>query len=78
MLGEELRRARLAAAWSQEELAERAGISRNYVSLLELNRKSPTVDMLLTLCETLGISAADVIRRVERSPRTPRKRTRRS
>lgn len=73
MLGEELRRARLAAAWSQEELAERAGISRNYVSLLELNRKSPTIDTLLAICSALEISAADVIRRVERSPSNRRR-----
>ncbi len=46
MLGEELRAARLAANLTQEELADEAGISRNYVSLLELNRKSPTVDVL--------------------------------
>jgi transcriptional regulator with XRE-family HTH domain len=78
MLGEELRKARLAAAWSQEELAERAGISRNYVSLLELNRKSPTVDILLAICGALEISAADVIRRVEKSRSTRRKGTRRS
>jgi transcriptional regulator with XRE-family HTH domain len=67
MLGDELRAARLAAGWSQEALAERAGISRNYVSLLELGRKSPTVDVLLAICRALDISAADVIRRIEGS-----------
>jgi len=78
MLGEELRAARLAVQWSQEELAERAGISRNYVSLLELNRKSPTVDVLLALCGAMGISAAEILRRVERSPsgRSARRRRR--
>ena len=64
MLGDELRAARLAANWSQETLAEEAGISRNYVSLLELNRKSPTVDVLLRVCRALGISAAGVIERI--------------
>ncbi len=49
MLGEQLRAARLEADWSQEKLAEEAGISRNYVSLLELNRKSPTLDVLLAI-----------------------------
>ena len=77
MLGKELRAARLAATWSQEELAERAGISRNYVSLLELNRKSPTVDVLLAICRALEISAADVIRRVEKSSSGQRKARRR-
>lgn len=77
MLGEELRTARLAANLTQEKLADEAGISRNYVSLLELNRKSPTVDVLLGLCDTLGVSAADLIRRVEKDD-APRRRRRRS
>lgn len=67
MLGEELRAARLSIGWSQEKLAEEAGISRNYVSLLELNRKSPTVAVLMALCGALGVSAADLIAKVERS-----------
>lgn len=78
MVGEELRAARLAANLTQEKLADEAGISRNYVSLLELNRKSPTVDLLLGLCDTLGVSAADLIRRVENdAPRRRRRRSRR-
>ena len=74
MLGDELRVARLAASWSQEKLAEEAGVSRNYVSLLELNRKSPTVDVLLALCRALDVSAAGIIRRVEREGVQPRRR----
>ncbi len=66
MLGDELRVVRLAAHWTQEKLAEEAEISRNYDSLLELNRKSPTVDMLFAVCEALGVSTTDLIRRVER------------
>jgi len=78
MVGEELRAARLAANLTQEKLADEAGISRNYVSLLELNRKSPTVDLLLGLCDTLGVSAADLIRRVENDDaRRRRRRSRR-
>ena len=47
MLGDEIRKARRKAGVTQEELAFRAGISRQYVSLLELGRKSPTVFVLL-------------------------------
>jgi len=78
MLGDELRAARVAAGWSQEELADRAGISRNYVSLLERNEKSPTVDVLLAVCRALGVSAADIIRRVEEGPPRGRRRRRAS
>lgn len=66
MLGEELRKRRLAKKLTQEELAFRAHISRNYVSLIELNQKSPTVDVLLRVCEAMGASAASVIAKVER------------
>lgn len=69
MLGEELRKRRLEKMLTQEELAFRAKISRNYVSLIELNQKSPTVDVLLRVCRAMGVSAASVIASVERQCR---------
>lgn len=74
MLGEQLKAARLSVGWSQERLAEKAGISRNYVSLLELNRKSPTVSVLLALCGAMGVSAADILAKIERTPASRRRR----
>lgn len=74
MLGEQLRAARLEAGWSQEKLAEEAGISRNYVSLLELNRKSPTLDVLLAVCGALGVSAAGIVAEIERAAPSRRRR----
>jgi transcriptional regulator with XRE-family HTH domain len=65
MLGEELRNARLAAGLTQEALAARAGLDRAYISLLEHDRKSPTLDTLFRLCKAIGISAAAVVGRVE-------------
>jgi transcriptional regulator with XRE-family HTH domain len=64
-LGEQLRKARAAAGLTQEELAFKADISRNYVSLLELDAKSPTVQVLLRLCKALGVRASKIIARVE-------------
>jgi transcriptional regulator with XRE-family HTH domain len=66
VLGAELRKARIAAGLTQEELAFKADISRNYVSLLELGEKSPTVQILLRICKALGVRAATIIARVER------------
>jgi len=57
---------RKKAGLSQEELAERAGIHRTYVSLLERNRKSPTLDVLFRVCRALRVRASVVIARVER------------
>ncbi len=65
MLGDELKKVREAANLTQEQLAFKASVDRTYVSQLENNKKSPTVDMLLRICQAIGVSAAEVIARVE-------------
>lgn len=67
MLGDELREERLKAKLTQETLAAKAGVSRNYVSLLELNQKSPTVQMLFKLCSVMRVRPSTLIARVESS-----------
>jgi transcriptional regulator with XRE-family HTH domain len=67
MLGEEIRKARIGVGLTQEELAFKAGVSRQYVSLLELNEKTPTVDMLIRLCKAMGASAGKIVARVEKA-----------
>lgn len=44
MDGEEIRARRVALGMSQEELAEATGLSRSFVSHLELNYKKPGDD----------------------------------
>jgi transcriptional regulator with XRE-family HTH domain len=66
VLGKEIRKARLAAGLTQEQLAFKADISRNYVSLLELDEKSPTVQVLLRICRALGVKPSKIIARIER------------
>jgi transcriptional regulator with XRE-family HTH domain len=65
MFGPVLRKARLAAELTQEELAFRAGIDRTYISQLEHDKKSPTLDVLFRLSDALGVKAAKLIARVE-------------
>jgi transcriptional regulator with XRE-family HTH domain len=67
MFGGELRKAREAVGWTQEELASKAGVHRTYVSLLERDKKSPTLSMLLRLCQALGVSASELVARVEKA-----------
>lgn len=74
MLGNEIRKAREVAGISQEALAFRAGVHRTYVSLLERNKKSPTLDTLFRLCDALGIKASTLLARVEKSRRGTRRR----
>lgn len=66
MVGEELRKARLDAGMSQEKVALEAGVDRSYLSELENNKWSPTVEMLYRICDALGVAASDILARVER------------
>ena len=74
MLGDELRKARDAAEMTQEQLSFDAQIDRTYISQLENNKKSPTVDVLFRICKALGVSASEVIARVEHSAKPIRKK----
>jgi transcriptional regulator with XRE-family HTH domain len=51
---------------TQEELGFKAGISRNYVSLLERGEKSPTMQILQRVCKALGVKASTIVARIER------------
>jgi transcriptional regulator with XRE-family HTH domain len=75
MLGHELRKAREEADLTQEQLSYAAQIDRTYISQLENNRKSPTVDVLFRLCDALGVSASGLLARVEatRKPKAKKK-----
>lgn len=67
MLGLELRKSREAAGLTQEELAFLAKVDRTYISQLENDRKSPTVELLLRLCDAMKIQASRIIARIEKS-----------
>ena len=58
-----LRRLRHAKGISQEELADRAGIDRNYVGKLEREENAATVDMLEKLATVLGVDPAELLQR---------------
>ena len=65
---------RRCASWSQAELALRVDMDRNYLSLIELGRSSPSVRMLMRLCAALDVQAADLLDDLERrvQAQTPR------
>jgi transcriptional regulator with XRE-family HTH domain len=69
MLGDELRKARQDAEMSQEKVALQAGVDRSYLSELENNKWSPTVEMLVRICDALKVDASEIIARVERQRR---------
>jgi transcriptional regulator with XRE-family HTH domain len=68
VFGTMLKQLRKASDITQEELAFRVGLARNYISLLERGVKSPTLTVFLRLCVALKQQPekimAEVYRRV--------------
>jgi len=65
MVGDVLKRFRKQAGKTQENLAFDAEIDRTYISQIENNKKSPTIEMLFRICDGLDVKASDVIAAVE-------------
>lgn len=59
-----IRSLRTEQGMSQEELAERAGLHRNFISLIERGKSQPTVDNVFRLANALEISAVELIQRI--------------
>ncbi len=53
-IGDKLRRLRLQRGLTQEELADRCELSKSFISLLERDLTSPSLDTLSDLLESLG------------------------
>lgn len=56
-----LRRYRLAAGLSQEQMSGFLGVSRGFYSLLELGKRWPNVDMLLRIAEVLKVRPGELL-----------------
>jgi transcriptional regulator with XRE-family HTH domain len=65
-VGDALRRIRLKAGLSQEELARRAGVHRTYVGGVERGERNPTVVTLRKLADGLGVKPEEILREAER------------
>ena len=74
MLGDVIRRHRLAAGLTQEQLALRADADRGYISEIELDQKSPTVDMLIRLCRVMNAKPSEILAEIEDSYRLKRRK----
>jgi len=58
-----VRRLRLARSLSQEELADRAGLSARYISSIERAVVAASVTVLGQLSDALGVDPCELIRR---------------
>jgi len=59
-LGDRLRDAREARRLTLEDLADRAQLTKGYISKVERNQATPSVAVLLKICGSLGLSIGDL------------------
>lgn len=59
-LGTRIRTLREAKGWSQEELANRAGVDRSYMSGIERGVRNPSALKLADLARALGVPTASL------------------
>jgi ribosome-binding protein aMBF1 (putative translation factor) len=57
-----IRRLRERRGWSQQGLAERAGLSRTYLARLETARQDPTLSTLAKLAKALKVPLAELVK----------------
>jgi transcriptional regulator with XRE-family HTH domain len=63
-LGREVRRLRDAKGFSQEELAERSGLHRNYIGGIERGERNVGITALIRLARGLGLHPSEILRGV--------------
>ena len=65
-LGARIRELRTARAWTQEMLAERAGITWRYVSAIERGTKGATIETLVGIAEAMDLGLSELFLGVDR------------
>jgi transcriptional regulator with XRE-family HTH domain len=66
IFGAVLRSRREAAGISQEELADRAGLHRTYVSLIERGKRTASIEVVRRVSAALDMSMAELIDATEK------------
>jgi len=61
-LGARIRQFRQKKGWSQEEFADRCGIHRSHMGEIERGNANITLSTLVVIAQTLGTSAATLLR----------------
>ncbi len=68
-LGTILKRHRKEKKFTLKYVAEKVGISEGFLSQIENNVNSPSVDTLMGICGAIGVNAGDVLNQVENQER---------
>ena len=71
--GDRIRELRQAAGLRQEDLADRCGLFRTYMSRIETGKANPTLTMIHALADSLGVAVTElfVVRAKPRKPVRP-------
>ena len=77
MLGAYLRDARVNAGLTQEQLAHAARLDRTYISMLERDLRSPTLEVFFDLCHALDLKPSTLVGRIEGEYKPKSRRSRR-
>lgn len=72
--GAALRRMRLAAGMTQEQLGLESGVQRNFISLIETGQNQPTINTIAKLARALGMRASELVEEAEREAGLARRR----
>lgn len=65
VIGQNLRKARLAKGWSQEQLSFESGLHRTYVGAVERGERNITVINLRKLATVLGVNLSSLVKGTE-------------
>lgn len=60
-IGKNIRRFRTEKKLRQEDLAERSGLSTNYIGMVERGEKIPSLESFISIVNALGVSADMVL-----------------
>lgn len=69
LVGRNFARLRRDKELTQEQVADRSGLSQQYISDLERGRRNPTVITLYELAQALGVSHVELVLPEERGRR---------
>jgi len=60
-LGREIQQARKRVGLTQEQLADKTGLSLTYIGYLEIGKKRPSLDTLIKIADILQTKVRDLI-----------------
>lgn len=61
LVGRNAARIRMEKGLTQEQLADRSGLSQQYLSGLERGKRNPTIVTIYELASALGVSHVDLV-----------------